>query len=426
MKVFVETSSALPLVSVVVGFASGATNDPVGKEGLARLTARMLRRGAQGISAEDIETRIDVLGAELSADASYSASSVQFELIRRNLDPVGDLVARILATPAFDGEELGKLVRETKAEIVESRDSDRTLAGRALRRTLFKGHPYARRVSGLLSTVDSITPEDLRAFYATHYVRENALVSVSGDIAEDEARRFVERVLAGLPAGERRADPASEPAPIRGRTLVFVDKPERTQTQMGIGSLGTSPHDADHMPWVVSNTAFGGTFTSRLMEEVRAKRGWSYGASSRVGFDRRREAFSMWTAPAAKDAAPCLELELSLLADVRKNGIREDELSFVKNYLRRSHAFDVDTPRKRVSQPLDEALFDLPSGYYAGYLDAVDRVTLGQANAALAERMPAEDLVVAVVGTAGNKLEDELKKALGEDTKVEIVPHDLE
>ncbi|HVY45641.1 MAG TPA: insulinase family protein, partial [Minicystis sp.] len=151
--VHVEPSDALPIVSVVVAFRSGATHDPPGREGLARLTARMLRRGAEGLSANEIEETIDGLGGEFAADCSASASSVHFEVIRRNLEPFVDLVAKLLAKPAFDKAELERLEREAQAELVEARDSDRSLASRAFRRKLFEGHPYGRRIAGTIPSI---------------------------------------------------------------------------------------------------------------------------------------------------------------------------------------------------------------------------------------------------------------------------------
>lgn len=424
-ELYLESSGALPIISFALAFRSGSAHDPPGKEGLARITARMLRRGCARLGAEAIEDAVDALGAEFGADATISATSVHFEVIRRNLDPFVDLVAELIGTPTFDEAELARLVREAQSEIVEARDNDRTLASRAFRRTLFAGHAYGRRTSGSIASLGSITRADVAAFYARHYTRENALVAVSGDIDRATAEAVTERVLAKLSKGERVADPTPEPPTPKGRHLVFVDKPDRTQTQMCIGGIGSHAHDADHYDLLVGNTVFGGTFTSRLMAEVRSKRGWSYGASSRAGFDRRREAFSMWTAPAATDAAACLALELELLHQIRAEGIREDELVFAKNYLSRSHAFEIDTARKRVHQPLDVALYDLPADYYSGYLDAVAKVQLEGANASLARRLPEDDLVVAVVGTHA-EIGDALAKAIPNLDRVTVDPFDLE
>lgn len=423
--VFVEPWDALPIVSVGLSFRSGSAHDPEGKDGLARVTARMLRRGAHGYPAEKIEETIDALGGELAADVGVSSSGVHFEVIRRSLDPMVDLVATLLARPSFDEVELARLLRESESELVEARDNDRGLANRAFRRTLFEAHPYGRRAAGTIDTLKKLGHGDVRAFYERHYTRANAIVIVTGDVTEEEGRAIAERLLAGLPEGKAISDPVGPPARKPGRHLVFVDKPERTQMQMVIGGLGTDAHDEDHVPLLVATTAFGGTFTSRLMQEIRAKRGWSYGASARVGFDRKRDAFTMWTAPSSSDAAACLALQLEMLTTFRDGGVAADELAFVQRYLVRSHAFDIDTARKRVHQKLEAALYDLPESYHARYVQDVQAVTVDTANAAVRERLSADDLVIGVVGTHA-EIGEQIAAAIPNLASVTVAPFDLE
>jgi len=422
---FVETSRALPFVSVVVSFRSGSVHDPAGKEGVSRICARMLRRGAHGYTKEKIEETIDSLGGEFGADTLMSGTTASFEVIRRSLDPISDLVATMLARPTFAEDEIARLLREARAELIESRDSDRLLAGRAFRRTLFENHPYGRRAAGTLDTLDKITQGDIVAFYKRHYTRRNAVVAMSGDVSQEEGEALAERLLAGLPEGEPVPDPALAPASPQGRRLVFVDKPDRTQCQMIVGGLGTHPRDPDHIPLVVSNTVFGGTFTSRLMQEVRVKRGWSYGASSRAGFDRQRDAFAMSAAPSAADAPGCIALMFELLTTWRDGGITETEIDFAKKYLVRSHAFEIDTARKRVHQKLERALYDLPDDYHATFLDKVQQTTLDDANAAVKNRVSDQDVVMGVVGTHA-EIGDAIAKAVPNLTRVDVVPFDLE
>ena len=422
---FVETSRALPFVSVVVSFRSGSVHDPPGKEGLSRITARMLRRGCEGYTKERIEETIDSLGSEFGADTLMSGTTVSFEVIRRSLGAVADLVGLMLAKPTIEDEELSRLLRESRAELIESRDSDRLLAGRAFRRTLFAGHPYGRRAAGTLDTLDKIGREDVGAFYKRHYTRQNAVIAVSGDLSQDEGSALAERLLAGLPEGEQVPDPAGAPVSPKGRRLVIVDKPDRTQCQMIVGGLGTHPRDDDHIPLFVANTVFGGTFTSRLMQEIRVKRGWSYGASSRAGFDKQRDAFAMSAAPAATDAPGCLALMMDLLHTWRTDGITEGELDFAKKYIVRSHAFEIDTARKRVHQKLERELYALPDDYHSTFLEKVQKVDLAAANAAIRHRVSEEDVVMGVVGTHA-EVGEALSKALPDLAKIEVVPYDIE
>jgi zinc protease len=424
-RVYVETSHALPLVSMAVSIRSGAASDPVGQEGLTRILVRMLRRGCRGFSAFEVEERIDALGAEFAADVSTSVITLHADVITRSLDQLVDLLARMIAEPSFDEVELGRLLREAQSEVVEVRDNDRALGTRHFRRLVFAGHPYGRRLSGTVASLQRITRADVVAHYARHFRRGNISIAFAGDISEARAHEIGQRLVAGLPEGEAEVDPLPPPPPLPGRRLVFVDKPERTQTQILIGALGSHPRDSDHIALHVGTTIFGGTFTSRLMKAIRSERGWSYGASARLPYDRERDAFSMWTFPAAKDAAACIALELELLGTWLEQGISARELAFAKRYLMRSHAFDIDTPQKRVHQKLDIELFDLPPDYHTHYLDHVKAVTLEQANDAARRRISADNLVFSVVGTHA-EIGEAVAAAVPGLSNVEVVAYDAD
>ncbi len=422
---FCESSNALPLVSIVVSLRNGAVSDPAGKDGLFRLMARMLRRGSEGMTALDIESAIDQLGGEVGLDVGPSTTSLHAQVIPRNLRPLCQHVARHIGTHPFDVELAGRLRRESIAALLEARDNDRSLAGLAFRRALFADHLYARSASGKPSTLEGLTRDDVRACYARHFVRSELVVGFAGAITEAEAEELGRLLVNAVPEGPKPALDIPEPAPIGKRRLVFVDKPERTQTQILIGTLGTWPHDDDHFPLVAATAVFGGTFTSRMMREIRSKRGWSYGTSARLSIERRRHAFTMSAAPGASDCAPCLALELRLLEDLVRDGIKPKELSFIKNYLVRSHAFEIDTAPKRLGEALENELLELPADYHSGYLDHVRAVTLEGANAALAKRLSSSDLAIVVVGTASEILDD-VASAIPNLASHEVVPFDRE
>src|SRR5260370_5408265 len=163
LQTYVEESAALPFISIAVAIRSGASTDPVGKEGLTRVMVRMLRRGCRGFLSHEIEEKIDALGAEFSADVSPSVITLHADVISRSLDRLVDLLATMMAEPTFDEVELGKLLRETEGEIIEARDSDRSLATRHFRRLVFEGHPYGRRLRGAIPHLLRPTPGRVRA-----------------------------------------------------------------------------------------------------------------------------------------------------------------------------------------------------------------------------------------------------------------------
>jgi zinc protease len=180
--------------------------------------------------------------------------------------------------------------------------------------------------------------------------------------------------------------------------------------------------DPDHTALQVANVVFGGLFTSRLTHEVRSVRGLSYGASSNLGHDRERELWTMWTFPAAKDAHKCLELQLRLYDDWVQNGIRPSELKRAKDFLVKSHAFEIDTASKRLDQRVEAELFGLPQGYFEGFVERVQRVTRKDANAALRTRLSKRNLAIVVVATAKDVRKDlATLPGLGD---IKVVPFD--
>ncbi|HEX4448644.1 MAG TPA: pitrilysin family protein, partial [Polyangiaceae bacterium] len=223
-----ESSHDVPLVSIVVALRCGSTQDPQGKSGLSRIAMRMLRRGCGSLTSEQIDFRIDALGAEMAVDTSHSTVAVHAQVIARNLDAFVDLLGQMLGNPTFPDVELERLKRESAAEIVEARDNDRVVAQKALQRTLFEGHPYGRSSGGTTESVAAITRDDVLGFYKRFVVRGNVLVGISGDMTADRAPAIAAKLIAGLPAGERAPDPVVDPVMKPGRRLLVVDKPERT------------------------------------------------------------------------------------------------------------------------------------------------------------------------------------------------------
>lgn len=377
------------------------------------------------MSSEQIDFRIDSLGAEMSVDTAPSTVAIHTQVITRNLDPFVDLLVRILTTSSYPEDELARLKRETVAEIVEARDNDSVLAQKALQRTLFEGHAYGRNAGGTTETVPAITRDDVLSFRRRVLVRGNLIVAIAGDVTAERAQQIGERLALSLPPGDAPPDEVPEPSSKPGRRLLVVDKPERTQSQILVGTLGTAAGDEDHVDLLVANAVFGGTFTSRLMNEVRSKRGWSYGASSRTLIDRRRQAWIMGASPSIGDAPACLRLILDLLGTWIEGGVSPRETAFIKRYLVRSHAFDVDTAPKRLMQSLDVELLDLPQDYYSGWIDHVLAVSHESASSAVRRRIDAANLVIGVVATA-SQLVEPLRSAVPELTDSAVVPFDLE
>jgi len=207
-----------------------------------------------------------------------------------------------------------------------------------------------------------------------------------------------------------------------GRRILIVDKPERSQTQIAVATLGSHPSERAHVPLIVGNTAFGGLFSSRLNEEVRGKRGLSYGASSSLTVGRTRDLWAMHTFPAAKDAVACLQLQLDLFDKWVASGITQDELRRSKSYLKKSHAFEIDTPSKRLDQVLDVELLDLPKRYHSHFVEHVGKVERKDIQSALKHGLAHDSQVIVIVATA-KELRPQLAR-IPNVVSIETVPFD--
>ena len=421
-RILVETSRELPLVDFEVAIPTGALFDPEGLDGAFRLLARTMRKGSASLTSAEVEEGVASLGARMSIGVSSGSFRVQGTVIKKNIEPLVKLMAELLLRPALRAKDFAQVKRETKAELVAARDDDRSLAGRAFRGFLFGDHPYGRLTVGTLGSLGRVRREHIVELHGQIVVAGNLVFGASGDIRRSEVNRLVERYFGDLPAGKAPTRKIATPKIPRGRRVLLVDKPERTQTQIYIGTLGTHHRDPLLFPLMVGDVAFGGTFSAKLMHEVRSVRGWSYGAYSRLTPDKKRDAWYMWTHPAATDAAACVSLQLELLDEWVAGGLSDDDVRFAKKYLVNSHCFEVDTAIKRLDAKLDIELFDLPPEHHRQFVQRVRAVKPDEARDAVRRRISPRDLAIVVVGTA-SELRASLE-ALPGVVDLTVVPYD--
>jgi zinc protease len=422
MSIFVESSDVLPLVDLELAFPVGSLQDPAGQEGLAQLTGHLMRRGPHGLSQERFEDRLASLGARMSVEVSMRSTRIRATVLRRNLEPLLQLLADVVWRPALRGSDFAKLKRRAQASLLARLDDDQTLGALCFREALFGEHPYGRTLSGHSDSLRRIRVQQVKDFYDRNIAKGSFLVGVSGDVTESEIRRLIATHFPRAKRAHKRRSDVPATRARRGRHVVIVDKPERTQTQLFIGTLGARTRDRNLFPLIVSNTAFGGTFSGPLMQEVRAVRGWSYGAYSRLLHSTQRDAWYMSTAPAAEYSADCAALQLDLLERWVDRGTKKADLSFAQRYLINSHCFDHDTPSKRLESRLDIELLDIPRGYVDKYDELVARVTKPQADDATRARISPRDLTIVVVATAHDVLRS--FEQLPGVRSVEVVPFD--
>jgi zinc protease len=407
---------AARLVEVDVVLRHGSGHDPVDRPGVAFLCAELCRRGAGGKSRAQLDEAFDALGGELHIDVSAERVWVSTAVLADRLEAALQMIADVLARPHLSPDELVLLKREVQAEMEAERDDDETLAARTRRVAVFAGHPYGHDPRGTLASHEVIDVDTLRAWHAAHYRRGGMLVGLAGSIDTATAERVVRATLGQLPAGAVHVMPIPAVTWRAGRRLVLCDKPERTQVQAHLVRSAPVVRSPDYVPLDVANTAFGGTFTARLMQEVRAKRGLSYGAYSRLGTAPATTSLDTWVFPEQAKAAETLDLILGLLEDYCTHGPTAAEVKFARRYRAGSYLLDNDPPGRRLARRLDARLLGLSDAWVKSYADRIAAVTTAQARHACRSYDPA-DLTVVVVCTAA-EVRSQLEACVGVKAEV--------
>ena len=422
MKVIHEASHDTPLVWFEVAVRGGSGADPKGVEGLHRHTALLARRGAGRRDRAELDEALDALGVSLDVGVSRDAISVSGIALARHLDAVVDLAADVLADPRFSDEEHARLLRETPQVLDEVRDDDSALATRWFDWLCCPGHAYGRSSLGTEASIGRIDRPSALELWKRQVVPENLVIGLAGDIDEATGARVVTRLTERLPAVPRPPQVFEVPEMSkRGRRMILVDKPARTQAQLRIGHLSVRYGDPDTAALAVAETIFGGVFSSRLMQEIRVKRGWSYGASCGLRRSRLPHWFEISMAAEIKYAGAAVALTHELYADYAANGPTDEEVDFAKSYLVGAMPFHVATARQRMQIAVRDEVFDLPAGFTVRLPEAIATLTAAEVRAACKRHFRPDDTVTVAVTTA-----DTAKAVLGDANagKVTVVDHD--
>jgi zinc protease len=399
--VIVEPSPDTPLVWFDIAIRGGASTDPRGVEGLHRHAALLARRGAGRRDRAELDDTLDALGAALDVGVSRDAVSVSGLALSRHLDGVVELAADILAAPRFSPDEHARLLRETPQVLDELRDDDNALATRWFDWLCCPGHPYGRTPLGTEASLERIEHAAAIACWRREVVTDNLVIGLAGDIDEASAERVVARLTERLPATSVRGPALEAPsAAAPHRRVILVDKPDRTQAQLRIGHLAARYGDPDTAALAVAEAVFGGMFSSRLMQEIRVKRGWSYGAGCALRRSRLPHWFEIWMAAAIDVAGPAVALTLDLFADYAAHGPTDDEVDFARSYLVGAMPFHVATARQRMQLAVRDAVFDLPAGFTARLPEALGALAASDVRAACRRHLRPDDTVIVAVTTA--------------------------
>jgi zinc protease len=400
LRVWVLEHHEVPLVQANLVVLSGAAADVPGQFGAASMTAAMLDEGASGKAALALADEVEFLGAQLTTSASFDASAVRLSTPTARLNEALGLMAAVALTPDFPQAELDRLRTERLTSLLQARDDPAALVGIAFPRLLFgPEHRYGTSAGGTEASLRGLGVGELRSFHRAHYRPDNAVLIVVGDVTPAALRPLVE---ARFGAWKVDGAPAA-PLPIRtspqpGKRQIFlVDKPGAAQSQIRVGLVGVPRSTPDYFALDVLNTMLGGSFTSRLNQNLREKNGYSYGARS--VFDMRRAAGPFFaTAGVQTDkTAPALTEFFNELNGILKP-IPDDELQKSKSYAALSFAREFETTGQLAAKLEEMATYGLPDDVFTKYVPAVQAITSADLARVAKQYLLLDRMAVVIVG----------------------------
>ncbi|MDP1611129.1 MAG: pitrilysin family protein [Sulfuritalea sp.] len=394
-KVYFVETRVLPILDIQIDFAAGGAFVPAPKSGLAGLTRGLLEAGAADLDEEKIAGRLVDIGARLGGGADSDRASVSLRTLasKPEREAALDLMRTVLSAPTFPQAVLEREKGRTIASIREAETRPDAIAGKRFVAAIYPDHPYG--VSPTVDSVGAITRDDLVAFHRRHYGAKGAVVSIIGDVSHAEAEAIALRLTEGLPPGGAELVPPPVKKPLR-QTIKIAHPAAQSHVHVGLPAI--SRNDPDYFPLLVGNYSLGGGgFVSRLMQEVREKRGYAYSVYSYFAPRKLEGPFEIGLQTKRDQVDAALKVVDEVLTGYMAKGPTAKELAAAKKNMVDGLALRMDSNAKLLGYLSAIGFYGLPLTYLDDFPARVNAVTAGQVKAAFARHVKPENLVTVVV-----------------------------
>ena len=399
LELLVAHRPGVPLVDLALLAPAGGDRNPRARPGLSALVAALVDEGSARRSGFEIAAEVERLGGGLSTHADWNAAQLEISLLADDLEAALAIVHEIVATPSFPEPEVERLRRQALTELERRRDQPAVLAEEALADQLYRGTPYGKPLQGDRESLSAMARGEVVEFHGAAYRSDGSHLVVVGDVDPAGVRRLVERVFGDWSSSAPPAAPFVVPEPPH-RRVVIVDRPQGAQTEVRIGQVGTPRTDPDRARLGVLNALFGGKFTSRLNLNLRERRGFTYGVSSRFVDRRGPGPFVIAAAVANESVGAAVGETISELERLRDEPVAAAELDETKSYLLGVFPYTLQTNSGLLSRLSDIALYGLPSDHVERALAQIERTTAEDLLDLARRHLKPESCAIVAVGPA--------------------------
>jgi zinc protease len=388
---------------------TGSDANPADRPGLAAFASSLLDQGTSTKSALQIADSVAQLGARLAASTTMDASFLRGQSLKKNFTAMLDLMADVALHPSFPAEEVERQRASRLAQLAQQRQNAPALAGNMMVAALYgTRHPYGSSELGTEASVKAIARRELEAFWRRSFVPSNAALVVAGDISMAELRPLAEKAFGSWNGGSATVAKLDRPETADARVII-VDKPGAPQTELRVAGIGAPRSTPDYRSIQVMNLALGGLFSSRINQDLREEKGYTYGARSQFAFRRGPGPFSIATGVRTDVTAPAVDEIFKQLKGMFENPLTAAELKMAKDALAQSLPGAFETSASAAGSFSNVYIYDLGLDYYTKYAAGVEAVTLAQAQAAVEKYVQPDRFVVIAVGDRG-RIQPELEK----------------
>ncbi|MBT3071622.1 insulinase family protein [Rhodomicrobium sp. Az07] len=386
-----------PILSLQFAFKGGSTQDPDSKSGVATFVSGMLDEGSGKLDSESFQRRLEELAAKMSFSANYDNFSGSFQTLTQNREEAVQLLRGAVTDPHFDADDADRIREQLLANRrLEEKDPDK-ISSIEWYKLAFGSHPYGRSSNGTVESLQAITTDDLKAYRQRIFARNNLKVAAVGDIDAKQLGDLLDSVFGDLPEkADLKPVPDVTLANVARQRVVTMPNP---QSVVQFGFQGLKRKDPDFIPaFILNYVVGGGGFSSKLMQEVREKRGLAYGVYTYLYPLDHAGIFAGGVATQNKSVAQSLDLIRAELERVSKEGLTETELRQAKDYLVGSYALRFDTSAKIAAQLLAIQLDDLGADYIDRRNGEIEAVTVDDVKRVAKRLLEPKNLIVTVVG----------------------------
>jgi zinc protease len=396
IEAWLVREQTVPLVSLNYAFGGGSSQDAADKAGTANLTADLLDEGAGDLDSRTYHERLENHAIELGFSVGRDYVHGSLRTLNEHRDEAFDLLRLALTAPRFDAEAVERVRGQMMSILRRDTTNPNELASRSWWQTAFPDHPYGRESKGTLESVPRITAADMRDYVHRVFARNGLAISIVGDIDAKTAGALIDRAFAGLPAkNDLKPVTDAKPSNLGRRIVINLDVPQAVVT---FGGQGIARHDPDFMAaYIVNHVLGGGSFSSRLYQEVREKRGLAYGVSDSLVWFRRAAVVIGGTATRADRTGEALKVIEHETKRMAESGPTADEIKAAKAYLKGVYALALDTSNKIAAQLTQIQLDNLGIDYMQRRSAMIDAVSIDDAKR-VAMRLFGGGMLVTVAG----------------------------